>query len=126
MKVKIIAVFKEEGEIIKIIDKIKDYSFDDFQRYKHFEFSILEKATDEKMLREVFQKFELIETIELRENEQTERYYSFNYELGDGTFVIISLALNCKPPMIINGYHAKRNYKEFEKSLRKNYGKRFI
>jgi len=126
MKVKIIAVFKEKEEINKIVNKIKDYSFGDFQRDKHFEISILEKATDENLLRKVFPKFELIKTIELRENERGERHYSFNYELEDRTFVIISLALNHEPPMIINGYHAKRNYKEFEKSLRKNYGKRFI
>ena len=75
MKVKIIAIFKKEEEINKIVNKIKEYSFNDFQRHKHFEFSILEKATDEKILKEIFPKFELIKTIELRENEQ---FYSSN------------------------------------------------
>lgn len=123
---KIIFIFKKEEEINRIIDKIKDYSFEDFKKHKHFEFSLLEKATDEKMLKETFSNFELIKTIELRENEKGEKHYSFNYELNDGTFIIISLVLDSKPPIIINGYHVKTNYKEFEKSLRKNYGNKFI
>ncbi|VVB83854.1 Uncharacterised protein [uncultured archaeon] len=126
MKVKILSIFKEEGEIKKITDKIKDYSFDDFFKHEHFKFSLIEKATDEKILKEIFPKFELIKTIELRENEKKERYYSFNYELNDGTFVIISLVLDKKPSMIINGYHISMNYKQFEKSLRKNYRRKFI
>jgi hypothetical protein len=123
---KIIFIFKKEEEINKIIDKIKDYSFEDFKKHKHFEFSLLEKATDEKMLKETFSNFGLIKTIELRENEKGEKHYSFNYELNDGTFVIISLILDSEPPIIINGYRVKTNYKEFEKSLRKNYGNKFI
>lgn len=126
MKVKIISIFKKEEGINKIINKIKNYSFDDFSKHKHFEFSIIEKATDEKMLKEIFPKFKLIRTIELRENERKERHYSFNYELQDGTFVIIALALDKEPPIIINGYHKNTNYKKFEKSLRKNYRKKFI
>ncbi len=126
MKTRIISIFKKEEEIIKIVNKIRNYSFDDFKRHEHFEFSILEKATDEKIVKETFPKFELIKTIELRENEKGEKYYGFNYELSDETFVVIALDLNEEPPMIINGYHANRNYKQFEKSLRKNYGERFI
>ncbi|MFA7708277.1 MAG: hypothetical protein WCX73_04985 [Candidatus Pacearchaeota archaeon] len=126
MKVKIISIFKKEEEINKIINKIKNYSFDDFSKHKHFEFSVMEKATDEKMLRETFPRFKLIKTIELRENEKKEKHYSFNYELQDGTFVIIALALNKEPLMIINAYHKNTNYKQFEKSLRKNYRKKFI
>ena len=126
MKTKIISIYKKEEEIKKIINKIKDYSFDDFSRHWHFEFSIMEKATDEKILRGTFPKFELIKTIQLRENEKNERHYSFNYELDDGTFVVISLALDKEPPMIVNGYHTSRNYKQFERSLRKSYGNKFI
>jgi hypothetical protein len=126
MKTKIISIFKQTSEINKTVDKIKSYAFDDFSRHSHFEFSMAEKATDEKIIMETFPKFELIKTIELRENEKGERHYSFNYELEDGTFVVISLVLDKEPPMIINGYHANRSYKQFEKSLRKNYQKKFI
>lgn len=126
MKVKIISIFKKEEEIKRIVNKIKNYSFGDLRKHTHFEFSVLEKATDEKILRETFLKFELIKTIELRENERGERHYGLNYELPNGTFIMIALVLDYEPPMIINGYHAKTNYKEFEKSLKKNYKDKFI
>lgn len=126
MKIKIISILKKEEEIKRIINKIKNYSFDNLRKHSHFEFSVLEKATDENMLKETFPKFELIKTIELRENELGERHYSFNYELPNGTFVMIAFALDYEPPMIINGYHVKTNYREFEKSLKKNYKDKFI
>jgi hypothetical protein len=126
MKTQIISIFKKEEEIKRIVDKLRDYSFNDFKKHKYFEMSLIEKATDFNLLEETFPKFELIKTIELRENEFKQRYYGFNYELPDGTFVVIVLALNKNPPIIVNGYYAKRNYKEFEKSLKKNYRERFI
>ena len=126
MKTKIISIFKKEDEIKRVISKIKDYSFDDFSRHEHFEFSVMEKATDEKMLKETFPKFDLIKTVELRENEKGERHYGFNYELADGTFVVISLALDKEPPIIINGYYVSRSYRQFEKSLKKSYRNKFI
>lgn len=126
MKIKILAIYKKDEEIQKILDRIKNYSFDDFVKHTHFEFSVLEKATDENLLRETFSKFELIKSVELRENKRGEKYYGFNYEIEGGTFVVIVLALDKTPPVILNGYHKNRNYKRFEKSLRKKYGKRFI
>jgi len=126
MKTKILAIYKNESEIKKIVDKIRDYSFDNFIRHSHFEFSLMEKATDEDLLRETFPKFELIKTIELRENERGEKHYGINYELSDGTFVVLVLALGKIPLMILNGYHKNMNYKRFEKSLRKYYQDKFI
>lgn len=126
MKSKIIAVFKKENEIQKIIEKLKDYSFDEIDKHSHFEFSIMEKLTDIDKLKEIFSKFNLIKSIELRENEKKQKYYSLNYGLEDGTFIVISIVLDREKPLIINGFHVKRNYKEFEKSLRKYYSKKFI
>ena len=126
MKTKILAIYKNESEIKKIVDKIRDYSFDNFIRHSHFEFSLMEKATDQDLLRETFPKFELIKTIELRENERGEKHYGINYELSDGTFVVLVLALGKIPLMILNGYHKNMNYKRFEKSLRKYYQDKFI
>lgn len=126
MGVRIIAVYTKRDEISKIIEQIKDYSFEEFIESNHFKFSILEKATDLELLKKTFPKFELIKSIELRENDRGIKYYGFNYELQDGTFVIIALILDKQPPTIINGYHKNVNYKRFEKSLRKNYGNKFI
>ena len=47
MKSEIISIFKKDDDIKKITDRIKNYSFDDFLRHEHFEFSVMEKATDE-------------------------------------------------------------------------------
>ncbi|MEK7548976.1 MAG: hypothetical protein AAB496_00580 [Patescibacteria group bacterium] len=126
MKTKIIKIYKTQDEINKLTNKIKNYTFSDFNKHQHFEFSLVEKATDLDFLSKIFPKFEDIKSVELRENEKSEKHYSFNYELQDGTFVIISLALDKIPPLIVNGFHAKRNYKEFEKSLKKNYRDKFI
>lgn len=126
MKSEIIAVFKKEEEIKKIIDKLKIFPFDEIKKHPHFEFSVMEKLTDMNKIRETFPKFNLVKSIELRENEKKQRYYSLNYELEDGTFVVIVTIFDREKPVIINGFHAKKNYKRFEKSLRKNYAKRFI
>ena len=49
----------------------------------------------------------------------TEKFSANNYHP-------LSIVLNRGKPMIINGFHAKRNYKEFEKSLKKHYSEKFI
>lgn len=126
MKSEIIAIFKKEEEIKKITDKLKIFSFDEIEKHPHFEFSVMEKLTDIGKIKETFPKFNLVKSIELRENEKKQRYYSLNYELEDETFVVIVVTLDREKPTIINGFHAKKNYKRFEKSLRKNYSKKFI
>jgi|SRR3989338_1014538 len=126
MQTKIIAIYKKEEEINKILEQIKDYLFDELKKSEHFEFSILEKATDLDLIKTTFLKFELIRIIEVRENEKGKKYFGLNYELEDGTSVIIALSLDKKPPVIINAYHRNTNYKKFEKSLRKNYKNKFI
>ena len=121
----ILAIYTKEEDINEIVEKIKHLNFDDIEKHSHFEFSISEKLTDINKLKQTFSKFELIKSIELRENEKKQKYYSFNYELEDSTFVVLSLVLNPKP-LLINGFHVSRNYKQFEKSLRKNYSSKFI
>lgn len=126
MNIKILKIYKSKEEIDRIVDKIRDYSFKDLEKHFHFEFSIMEKATEIELLEKTFQRFDLIKSIELRENKKGQKHYSFNYELPDGTFVVIALVLHKNPPMIINGYHRNTNYKKFEKSLRKYYGRKFV
>lgn len=126
MESEIISIFKEKEEIKKITNRLKGYSFNRIKKHKHFEFSIMEKITDMVMISETFNKFDSVRTIELRKNERGQEYYSLNYELDDGTFVVISLFFEKNQPVIINGFHAKTNYKRFEKSLSKNYSNKFI
>lgn len=126
MKVKILKIYKNRDEIKKIVNKIKNYSFNDLGKHEHFKFSLMEKATDFNLLQKTFPKFDRIKTIQLRKNKKGQKHHSLNYEISDGTYVIISLALDKNPPMIINGFHSKTNYKKFEKKLKKYYGKKFI
>jgi len=86
----------------------------------------MEKLTDLNEIENIYPQFKLIKSIELRENQKGERYYSLNYELEDETFIIISIVLDRPKPLLINAFHVKTNYKRFEKSLRKNYSKKFI
>ena len=124
METKILEIFTKEEEINKIIEPIKHLSFDDFKKHPHLEFSFMEKLTDHNLIESTFNKFSLIRSIELRENNKGQKSYSLNYELEDGTFVMISLS--CDMSIIINAFHAKTNYKRFEKSLSKNYSNKFI
>jgi len=125
MNIRIIKIYHKKEEIVEIVKKISNISFDDLKKHSHFEFSVMEKSTNIQLLQKTFDKFELIKSIELRENKKGQRYYSFNYELLNGTFVVIVLVLDKKPIMIINGYHKNTNYKRFEKSLRKYYKDKF-
>ncbi len=126
MKSYIVSVFKKEEEIKRIIENIRKYSFDELNRHPHFELSVMEKLANINEIKETYPKFELVKSIELRENEKGQKYYSLNYELDDGTFIVLSLVLEREKPLIINAFHVNRNYKKFEKSLKKNYSRKFI
>ena len=125
MENEIIAIFKKEEDIKKITDRLKNYSFDNLKKHPHFEFSIMEKLTDLAKIKETFSKFELVKTIELRRNKLNQEHYSLNYELEDGTFVVLSVFFEADKPVILNGFHAQTSYKRFEKSLSKNYASKF-
>lgn len=124
MKTKVIAIFTKEGDINRITEKLKDISFESIPKHNHFEFSLIEKLTDIDKLKETFPKFNLVKSIELRENEKGQKYYSLNYELEDKTFIVLVLII--EPILLINGFHADKNYKKFEQSLRKNYATKFV
>ena len=83
----------------------------------------MEKLTDEDLIKTTYSRFSFIKSIELRENYKGQQYHSINFEIDDGTYVVISIDFNSR--LIINAFHAKTNYKQFEKSLRKNYANKF-
>lgn len=76
----------------------------------------MEKITDVKILKETFPKFELIKSIELRENEKGQKYYSINYELDNETFAVIVITLERKKPLLINGLLQKLIIKSLKKA----------
>jgi len=125
METEIISIYRKEEDIKQITNKLKGYSFDSIKKHPHFEFSVMEKLTDTSKLKETFSKFELVKTIEFRRNKRNQEHYSLNYELEDGTFVVMSIFFEKDAPVILNGFHAQTNYKRFEKSLSKNYASKF-
>ena len=44
MKTEIISIFENREDVDKILFKIKKFSFSDFSKHPHFEFSVLESA----------------------------------------------------------------------------------
>lgn len=63
MNVKILKIYKTKEEIKKIVNQIKNYSFEDLNQHSHFEFSVIEKSTDIELLQNSFKRFELIKSI---------------------------------------------------------------
>ncbi len=123
MPAEIIKILKKKEELNKIIRQLNPINFDNLKKSVHLKFSILEKLTDLEKIKQTFPKFDLIKTIEIRKN-KNKIYYSLNYELEDKTYIIISISLNDN--LLINAFHVNRSYKQFEKSLRKNYKNKFI
>jgi len=121
MEVKIKAIYSKSEDIVHITSKLASYSFSQLKKHPHFEFSLMEKLTDEKLIEYNYKNFYLLKTIEIRENSKGEEYYSLNYKLPDETFIVLAISFSTEPPTVINAFHAKTNYKSFEKSLRKNY-----
>lgn len=126
MKTTLKKIYFKREEIDKIISQLQKYSFNQLKRHKHFEFSIMEKITDLELIKTTFESFSIIKSIELRENDKCQEYFGINYELPDKTFVVIAISFNTEPPTIINAFHAKKSYKNFERSLRKNYSNKFV
>lgn len=123
MPVKIIKILKKKEELNKIIIQLNKINFDNLKKTTHFEFSVLEKLTNLEKIKQTFSRFNLIKTIEIRKNKD-KIYYSLNYELEDKTYIIIAISL--EDNLLINAFHVNRSYKQFEKSLKRNYKNKFI
>ena len=116
-------ILDKKEDIGKIAHKLKNIPFKKLIKHPHYEYSLLEKNTDEKLIKEIYPKFDLIKLIKKRIRSNGKISYDFYYELENGTFIIMILSFQTSPPTIINGFHAKRDFKKFKKSLSKHYGK---
>ena len=114
-------IIDKKEEVNKLIERLKLFSFDALIKNQHYEYSLLEKNTDEKMIRETYNKFDLINLIKKRIRPNGKVSYDLFYELKDNTFVVITISFQTSPPTIINAFHAKRDFKKFRKSLSRNY-----
>jgi len=116
-------ILDKKEDIKLIINKLKNISFKELIKHSHYEYSLLEKNTDEKSIEETYPKFDLIKLIKKRVRPNNKVSYDFYYELNEETFVIIVLSFQTSPPTIINCFHAKRNFKKFKENLLKYYKK---
>lgn len=127
MRDEVIAVYEKEGEIKKIIEKLREYSFDNLVKTEHFEYSVLEKGTNINLLEDKFKEFERIKIIVKRKHETSDKItYDFYYELNDGTYILYAIALDEPKPILINAFHIERNLKRFKRWLVNEYKNQLI
>ena len=120
------AIYTKKEDIDRILSKIKEFSYDQLKKNRHYEESLWTKDTDENKLKEVYEEFYRIKQVFYRIRKGGYNSYDFHYELDDGTFAIISINLDSKPPEIINGFFSSTNFKNFMKAISKRYWKKII
>ncbi len=68
MRNKILETYEKEEDIIPIKNKLKNYSFEELKKTNHFYYSLDEKNTNIKLLKNKFKEFEMIKLIRKRKN----------------------------------------------------------
>ncbi len=111
--------YSEKEDIKRITEKLRGVKFEDLNKSGYYEMSLLKKGTDEKEVKEVYPKFEKINLINERRLRYGDLSYDLHYELEDGTFFIIAICTEKK--LLINAFHARKDFKSFRKSLLKSY-----
>ena len=118
--------YTEKGEIDKVINILKNYSFDELIKIKYYKDSLDEKNTDESQLRNIYPEFERIKLILYRERDNKKNNYDIFYELDDGQSVLLALDIEKTPPLLVNGYPCYKNLKKFIQQILKKYRKNMI
>ncbi|MAG02979.1 hypothetical protein CMI42_06580 [Candidatus Pacearchaeota archaeon] len=108
-------VYYRDEDISEIIEKLRRFSFDDLVKTDHFYYSLDEKRTDVEMLKENFRNFEKVKLINKRQHKNKEISYDFYYELDFG-YLVYAITFG-KTPILINGYHAKRNFSKVKEAF---------
>ncbi len=107
---------------IKEIKKIlKKCSFDKLSKTDHYKYSLLEKNTDEKLLKKYYSQFERIEFVCLRKGKKEN--YDIYYRTDKGQAILYAIDINKNPPVLINAYLIRKNLQRLIKSIVKRYKK---
>ena len=114
-------VYIKDDEIKEIVEKIKNLSFDSLKKKEHYYFSIAEKNTDEKLIKEYFEKFDIIKMIHYRKRPTGYNNYDLFYVMNDGTYIVYSINIEKQPAELINAFHVDRNFNRFKKLITKKY-----
>ena len=122
MQDEIIAVYEKSEEIEKIVGRLKKFSFTDLQKTRHFEYSLMEKATDLNLLKYKFTEFGRIKLINKRKHKKSNKIsYDFYYELEEDSYLLYAIALDESKPKLLNAFHVKRNFRKFRQKLIRSY-----
>ncbi len=100
-------------DIERIIEIVRNYSFNELKKTLHYEESILSKDTNEELLRETYPLFHKLKLIGLRKKLNSNENYDLYYELDDGTAVVFAIDIRTKPPTLINAFRFSRNLRRF-------------
>ena len=119
-------IYTRESDVKEIVDRIRNLSFEDLKKSRHYEMSVLQKNTDEEKLKEYFRKFDRIKMVFYRRRKSGYVNYDFHYEIEDGTFIVYAIDIDGKPPVLINGFHADKNFKRFAKAVARRYWKKMV
>ncbi|MBS3098919.1 hypothetical protein J4462_01770 [Candidatus Pacearchaeota archaeon] len=127
MQDEIIAVYEKRNEIEKIVEKLKQLSFEDLQKTLHLEYSLAEKATDLNLLKQKFTEFNRIKLINKRKHKKAGKFsYDFYYELDDGSYILYAITLEESKPKLLNAFHVQRNFRKFRQILMRAYKNVFL
>lgn len=116
-----VTFFRDETAINKVVDILKKYSYDNLRKIDYFYNSLLEKNTDEKLLKQCYPQFDRIKLIGLRKKKNGNSNYDIYYELDNGQAILLAIDIFKSPPVLINGYPYNKNLKKFIEYLVKRY-----
>ena len=111
----IIETYFDKEDINKIIEKLKSIKYQDLHKPDYFEWSLMNKRTEEEKILEIYPKFERIGLINKRKLKYGDIGYDLHYELDNGTFIVIAICIEKK--LIINAFHSKKNFKNFKDNI---------
>ncbi|MBI2630214.1 hypothetical protein HYW76_03865 [Candidatus Pacearchaeota archaeon] len=118
--------YTDKETINSIIEILKKYSFNQLKKREHYYYSLMEKNTDERILKEYYSQFNRITLIRVRKRINKPQNYDIYYELDDGTGIIYAIDIEKNPPLLINAFPFSRNMKRFIEYLIKRYGKEML
>jgi hypothetical protein len=115
MEDQIIETYFDKEEIDKITKKLKNIKYHNLHKSEHFEWSLMNKRTDEDEIERTYFKFENIGLINERKLKYGEVGYDLHYVLDNGTFIVIAICVEKR--LLINAFHSKKNFKNFKNNL---------
>jgi hypothetical protein len=115
----------EKEEMNEFIEKIRNLTFDELVKSKHFLYSVDQKNTDLDMLKRNFGDIDKIKLVGKRKHKNGKISCDFYYELEDKSYIVYSLAFE-ERPVLINGFHVRRNFESFRKALARAYKDKLI